>query len=265
MDGSHTVLGCWLGSEGLPYSNTLSRIICYGEALRAVTDNVSDQLITGPHEPMVDLLDDAYDRFSKSRSTYLPEEFAIFVMSLLLDLCEDAEETSKLKHGAARYILKSAPILPEGYAGIIEGARRILSSSAEAHVVHNDQRARKRARSDGDINVEHNGKPEREFRRDRPTNTPHSSRAQRIHLQGAPTESRPPQRSEPTDSVLERQLMTRTPRQGNFMPRPARQESGILEKAATILLLIAFILYIVFVALGLLDAPSNPIDAAQFG
>jgi hypothetical protein len=264
MDGSRTVLGYWLGSDGLPYSDTLSRIICYGEALRAVTDHVSDQLITGPYEPMIDLLDDAYDRFSKSRVTYSPEEFSIFLMSLLLDLCEDEAEASKLKHGAARYILKSAPILPDEYAGIIEGARRILPNEEAAHRVEGDAPAKTRAAPRDDVNAEQRRKPEREERGGQPRHTARSSRVRRLHLQDVSRETRQLQRSEPSPPVSERQPMARTTRPERYASRPAPRESGVLEKIIAILLLSTFMLYMIFVAFGLLDAPSGAITGTRF-
>lgn len=266
MDGSHTVLGHLLGSDGLPYSPTLSRIICYGEALRAVNDHVSDQIITGPYEPMIDLLDDAYDRFARSRVTYAPEEFAIFVMSLLLDLCKDEQEASKLRLGAARYILRSAPILPDDYAAIIESARRIYRTNEVAHLVEDDAPSLARVTHSEKRKVKQEHRSEKEDRGVR-TQGPgplQSHRAQRIHLLEAPRGTRPLQQSDPATLVPKRQPMPRATRQEKLSNRPPRRESGVLEKVIAILILSIFMLYLLLLAFGLFDASPNPVRVTRF-
>ncbi|MDG4647457.1 hypothetical protein P6F26_03290 [Roseibacterium sp. SDUM158017] len=117
--------------EGLafgPFSgpDALFRIVYYGEALRAMTEHVSDTLITGPCAPMLSLLDDAFDRFSEAKDSFGAEEFTLYVMSLMLNLCEDEDEARQFRIGAAQYIVKSSPTLPADYASIVSEARRML-------------------------------------------------------------------------------------------------------------------------------------------
>jgi hypothetical protein len=126
MDGSSITRPVGLGSAVGVRQDTLFRIVYYGEALRAMTEHVSDSLISGSCEPMIDELDDAFDRMSEARPSFSPEEFTLFVMSRMLGLCEDAEEARHFRLGAARYIVKSAQALPDDYAPIVEDARRML-------------------------------------------------------------------------------------------------------------------------------------------
>jgi len=105
---------------------TLLRTIYFGEALRAVQTYVSDSLLSGASEPMIDLLGEAFERLLRSRSGFTPEEFTTYYMSMLLDLCEDAEEASRLRLGAMRYLLASEPALPTEFSSVIEDARRWL-------------------------------------------------------------------------------------------------------------------------------------------
>ncbi len=106
----------------------LIRLIHYGAALRAVAEHVDERLVTGPSGPMLDLLDHAFDRFMQARPTFRIEEFSLFVMSLMLNLCEDEAEAQRVRVGSARFILLSAPKLPRDYAPIIAGARRMLGA-----------------------------------------------------------------------------------------------------------------------------------------
>jgi hypothetical protein len=102
----------------------------YGEALRAMTEHVSDSLISGPCVPMIEMLDEAFDTLSSKRDSFGPEEFTLFVMSKMLGLCDDADEARQFQVGAAQYILKSAKALPDTYKPVIDDARQLLRRSA---------------------------------------------------------------------------------------------------------------------------------------
>lgn len=110
--------------------NGLRRIIYYGEALRAVSTYLSNDLIDGPFEPIVAQLSDAFDRLAAERPGFTPEEFTLYFMSVLLGLSEDPEETRKIKLGSARYILKSAAALPAEFNLIVKDARALLAAQA---------------------------------------------------------------------------------------------------------------------------------------
>lgn len=108
--------------------DALFRVVYFGEALRAVTEYVSDTLITGPHGPIMSLLDDAFDRMSIARPSFGPEEFSLFVMSLLAGLSDDEHDTKQLRLGAAQYILSVAAKLPAEYEEIVAEARQLLAT-----------------------------------------------------------------------------------------------------------------------------------------
>lgn len=135
MDGSSIARPMGLVSTSVGgQQDTLFRIVYYGEALRAMTEHVSDALISGPCEPMIGMLDDAYDRFAEARESFSPEEFTLYVMSQMLSLCEDAEEARQFRLGAATYIIRSASALPEDYAPIIADAQQMVRAEELARL-----------------------------------------------------------------------------------------------------------------------------------
>jgi hypothetical protein len=129
MDGSSLGAPSGVAVGHFSGPDALFRVVYYGEALRAMTEHVSDSLITGACGPMLELLDGAFDRFSEAKESFSPEEFTLYVLSLMLNLCEDAEEARQFRIGAARYIVRSAPVLPEGYGPIVEDARKMLRTA----------------------------------------------------------------------------------------------------------------------------------------
>jgi hypothetical protein len=129
MDGSTVVIPTAKPPAGLAREDALFRIVYYGEALRAMTEHVSDTLISGPCVPMIEMLDEAFDRMSQTRDSFGPEEFTLFVMSKMLGLCDDVDEARQFQVGAAQYILKSADSLPEAYQAVIDDARQMLRRS----------------------------------------------------------------------------------------------------------------------------------------
>lgn len=129
MDGTQLIAQDTPLPGGLARPDALKRIVFYGEALRAMTDHVSDALITSPCVPMIDMLDDAYDRMSETRPGFTPEEYTLYVMSQMLGLCEDADEKRQFQIGAAQYIVKAAGTLPEAYGPIVADARLLLRKS----------------------------------------------------------------------------------------------------------------------------------------
>jgi hypothetical protein len=130
MDGSAVVIPSAKPPAGLAREDALFRIVYYGEALRAMTEHVSDSLISGPCVPMIEMLDEAFDTLSSKRDSFGPEEFTLFVMSKMLGLCDDADEARQFQVGAAQYILKSAKALPDTYKPVIDDARQLLRRSA---------------------------------------------------------------------------------------------------------------------------------------
>jgi hypothetical protein len=65
MDGSAVVIPSAKPPAGLAREDALFRIVYYGEALRAMTEHVSDSLISGPCVPMIEMLDEAFDTLSR--------------------------------------------------------------------------------------------------------------------------------------------------------------------------------------------------------
>lgn len=130
MDGSKIVIPSASLPAGLAREDALFRIVYYGEALRAMTEHVSDTLISGPCVPMIELLDESFDRMSESRDTFGPEEFTLFVMSKMLGMCDDDDEARQFQVGAAQYILKSADALPDHYKPVVDDARQMLRRTA---------------------------------------------------------------------------------------------------------------------------------------
>lgn len=117
--------------DGVLHPKTgLIRIIHFGEALRAVHAYISEDLIARRPEPIVDLLATAFDRLEVERPGFFPEEFTLYFMSILLGLSDDPKEAHKIRIGSARYIVKSASVLPPDFAPIIADARKLLSSEA---------------------------------------------------------------------------------------------------------------------------------------
>jgi hypothetical protein len=129
MDGSAVVIPSAKPPAGLARENALFRIVYYGEALRAMTEHVSDSLISGQCAPMIEMLDDSFDTLSDKRDSFGPEEFTLFVMSKMLGMCDDAAEARQFQVGAAQYILKSADALPGTYKPVIDDAREMLKRS----------------------------------------------------------------------------------------------------------------------------------------
>jgi hypothetical protein len=126
MDGSGIPEGLARTPGALEGHDRLYRIIYYGEALRAISEHASETLISGPQEPMLELLGDAYDHLSQVRPGFGPEEFALYVMSLMMGLCDDPDEEQQLRVGAADYIVRSAVKLPAEYCGIVREAEEVL-------------------------------------------------------------------------------------------------------------------------------------------
>jgi hypothetical protein len=126
MDGAGHAEAYDLGRRHADAPDGLIRIIHYGTALQAMSEHVDKRLISGPPGPMLDLLDHAYDRFATAPGAMRTEEFTLFVMSLMLSLCDDPDEERRLRIGAARYMVTVASRLPEKYTPIIDGARRLL-------------------------------------------------------------------------------------------------------------------------------------------
>jgi len=142
MDGSSSVvIPSASVPGGLAREDALFRIVYYGEALRAMTEHVSDTLISGPCVPMIGLLDEAFDRMSETRDNFGPEEFTLFVMSKMLGLCDDVDEARLFQIGAAKYILKSAEALPDAYRPVIDDARQMLRRTAPLAVTSGNSTA----------------------------------------------------------------------------------------------------------------------------
>lgn len=128
MDGSGIPEALARTPGALDGHDRLFRIVYYGEALRAICEHVSETLISGPQEPLLELLGDAYDHLSQVRSSFGPEEFSLYVMSLMVGLCDDPDEARQFRLGAAEYILRSAVNLPAEYVGIVREAEDVLRS-----------------------------------------------------------------------------------------------------------------------------------------
>lgn len=107
----------------------LRRIIYYGEALRAVSVFISESLIAGPADPMVELLADAFERLEAERPGFSPEEFSLYFMSVLLGLTDDADESRQIQRGSAQYIVKSAEVLPPEFGPIVADAKALLEAA----------------------------------------------------------------------------------------------------------------------------------------
>jgi hypothetical protein len=131
MDGSTIVIPSATRPSGLMREDALFRIVYFGEALRAITEHVNDTLISGACGPMIEMLDDAFDRMSETRDTFGPEEFTLFVMSRMLSRCETPDAAREFQVGAASYILKSADALPDAYKPVILDARRMLGKPTD--------------------------------------------------------------------------------------------------------------------------------------
>ena len=113
----------------VPARNDLMRIVVYGEALRALAAYLDPDLIAPPHGPTLDLLDDAYAQMARQRSRFSPEDFGVFVMSILLEFVEDEEDMRRLRIGAARYMLDVMPRLAPDLQGLAEDARELLAET----------------------------------------------------------------------------------------------------------------------------------------
>lgn len=120
-----------VSSDPLRASNELFRTIAYGEALRAAATYLSSKLLEPPTAPTLDLLDDAYERMTRRRSTFSPEDFGLYVLSLILELAEaEAEEDAqRVRIGAARYLLDVTPCLAPDLQALAADARRILAEA----------------------------------------------------------------------------------------------------------------------------------------
>lgn len=261
MDGSRTVLGNRVELEAIPYSNSSLRIICYGEALRALADHVSNQFLTGPYAPMVNLLEDAYDRFTKSRVTCAPEEFTIFVMSLLLDLCEDAEEAMALRQGAARYILKVAPNLPDDYAGIITSARKLLPPSAPLSPPGEYGPTQNAKQHDNEVRLEAGYKSAWNYQPLHAFKPPSKARLPRIHFQRLPTQDqRAPDNVLPNPYARTREAM---PEAREPSGRQSPQDRNVFKSKFGLLLFAAIYVYVILAAFGLVEISPRPVIVSQ--
>lgn len=147
MDGAGNAEAYALEQGRLDGPDALIRLIHYGAALRAMSDHVDERLVTGPAGPMLDLLDHAYDRFILARTTLRAEEFTLFVMSLMLSLCDDPDEERKLRIGAARYMVMVSSRLPRRYVPIVDGARQLLREETRRHRSLPSSRAEPQARA----------------------------------------------------------------------------------------------------------------------
>ncbi len=110
-------------------NNDLMRIIVYGEALRAVATYLSTQLIAPPYGATLDLLDDAYARMARQRGAFSPEDFGVYVMSLMLEFAEDEEDVRQVRAGAARYVLDVKSRLAPDLQMLAEDARATLAET----------------------------------------------------------------------------------------------------------------------------------------
>ncbi|MBF9031725.1 hypothetical protein HKCCE3408_15090 [Rhodobacterales bacterium HKCCE3408] len=129
MDGATSALPGLPADSGVLSDNGLIRLLYFGEALEALSDLVSDDLLYGPSEPMIALMADAFDRMALERPDFSKTEFTLYVMSILLGLCEDPEEAKNMKIGAAKYMLAAARKLPSEYSPMMGDARKFLAAS----------------------------------------------------------------------------------------------------------------------------------------
>jgi len=110
-------------------NNDLMRIIVYGEALRAVATYLGTQLIAPPYGATLDLLDDAYARMARQRGQFSPEDFGVYVMSLMLEFAEDEEDVRQVRLGAARYVLDVKERLAPDLQMLADDARETLAGT----------------------------------------------------------------------------------------------------------------------------------------
>jgi hypothetical protein len=125
----------------------LWRLVCYGEALRAVMDHVGERFLPEPADAVLTLLDTAFDHLSDVRVDFPPEEFTLLVLSRLLATCKDSREARAFQRGAVRYITCAAPSLPPDYDTVVEDARHLMRGYADRTVLR-EAVDRERARQD---------------------------------------------------------------------------------------------------------------------
>lgn len=128
MDGTHlSVTNESRGAVVPDGPDAISRIISFGHALRTISEYLSEEFFEGAPEPTLAMMHGAYDRLAARRPDFTPEEFTLLVMSTLLGRCTDPVEAKRFRRGAAAYILRAAPKLPDDYAPIIDDARRMMA------------------------------------------------------------------------------------------------------------------------------------------
>lgn len=105
------------------------RAFCFGEALRAISMYVGEDIVSPPNNQLLILFEAAYRRMKVSREDFSPQDFALYAMSSLLLQVKKEEEILRLRFGAARYLLKVKAQLTSDFRELASEAQTLLKTA----------------------------------------------------------------------------------------------------------------------------------------
>jgi len=108
--------------------------ICEGAALRAVADYSGLDFATPPSPAVLSLIDAAYEHLVSIRPWATPQDFTVYIFSLLRECCVDMQEEDELKIAAAHYIVDNVDYLSADFAELEPGARNLLAQASASHL-----------------------------------------------------------------------------------------------------------------------------------
>ena len=116
-----------------------SKYACFGEALLAISRFSDLDFASPPSEHILELLDAAYTHMSQVRPNFTPEDFSLYVFSLLLECCQSDDERSKLKLAASKYLIGKSSRLSADFRALADHASSVVARAASGQTGANER------------------------------------------------------------------------------------------------------------------------------
>lgn len=114
--------------EPLVLAEERKRAVCFGEALRAISVYVSEDIASPASSQVLMVFEAAFRHMKRTRGRFGPQDFTLYAMSRLLLQMKDDGDIKRLRLGAARYLLDVYSHLSFEFRVLAVEARKLLNS-----------------------------------------------------------------------------------------------------------------------------------------
>jgi len=110
-----------------PHEPVRDKCVCFGEALRAISQYSDLDIATPPSAETLELLHYAYDCLRETREKFSAEDFAVFAFALVLECCRSEVERNSVRMAASKYLIANSRNLADDFAKLAPSAHLMVA------------------------------------------------------------------------------------------------------------------------------------------